>query len=412
MVVAAIGALPAEATPTSVPQSTSIPSASPTPNGAAAALAAALARKEAAAKKAAAKKAAATKKAAANAKAKQIAAAKAKTAKLRQFRAWYAGLSVAEKKAYKRLMAQRATQAKAAKVAAKKAASKQAAWQKWFNSLSPAKQAAYRKAAKAKQAKAAAAKAASLKKAGLALQKASANRITKWLRTLPRKQRLAYLHNMRVKAAQKRQAVRNARVAAKKQAAFKKWFNSLSPAKKEAFRKQQAVKLAAAKKKAALARKAAAARAKARAKALKAKKASAKNKTKIAYAQARALSARHAARNRIIIAWARALSGIYYRSGGATPSGFDCSGYVMYIFRKVGIHLTHIAQNDYLRAHRISRSQAVPGDLVFFHSSGTTGYVYHVGIYAGNGYLYHSPHTGTKSGKYKIWTNNISFGRI
>jgi cell wall-associated NlpC family hydrolase len=411
MIATAIGALPAEAA-TPSPQATTVASPTPAPNGAAAALAAALAKKEAAAKKAAAAKAAAAKKAAAKAKAHQIALAKAKTAKLRKVRAYYNRLSVSEKKAYKKLVVVRAAQAKAAKVAAKRATAKHAAWQKWFNSLSPAKQAAYRKAAKQKQAKSAASKAAALKKAALALQTARATRITKWLRTLPRKQRLAYLHKMRVQAAHRRQAVRNARVAAKKQVAFKKWFNSLTPAKQAAFRKQQAAKLVVAKKKAALARKAAAKRAAARAKALRAKKLSAKGKNKIAYAQARALTARHAARNRVVIAWARALSGIYYRSGGSTPSGFDCSGYVMYIFRKVGIRLPHFAQADYQRAHRVSRSQAVPGDLVFFHSYGTTGYVYHVGIYAGGGYVWHSPHTGARSGKTKIWTRNVSFGRL
>jgi cell wall-associated NlpC family hydrolase len=404
MIATAIGALPAEAA-TPAPQATSVASSTPAPGGAAAALAAALAKKEAAAKKAAAAKAAAAKKAAAKAKAHQIAVAKAKTAQLRKLRAYYKTLSVSEKKAYKKLIVQRAAQAKAAKVAAKNAAAKRAAWQKWFNSLSPAKQAAVRKAAKQKQAKAAASKAAALKKAGLALQKAHAARITQWLRTLPRKQRMAYLHKMRVQAAQKRQAVRNARAAAKKQAAFKKWFSALTPAKQAAFRKQQAAKAVAAKKKAALARAAAAKRA-------KAKKVSAKSKNKIAYAQARALTARHAARNRVVIAWARALSGIYYRSGGSTPSGFDCSGYVMYIFRKVGIRLPHFAQADYQRAHRVSRSQAVPGDLVFFHSHGTTGYVYHVGIYAGGGYVWHSPHTGAKSGKTKIWSSNVSYGRL
>ena len=58
----------------------------------------------------------------------------------------------------------------------------------------------------------------------------------------------------------------------------------------------------------------------------------------------------------------------------------------------------------------ISLSQAVPGDLIFFHSS--SGRVYHVAIYAGHGYVWHSPHTGTVVKLEKIWVKSFFVGRL
>jgi cell wall-associated NlpC family hydrolase len=80
--------------------------------------------------------------------------------------------------------------------------------------------------------------------------------------------------------------------------------------------------------------------------------------------------------------------GVPYVYGGSSPSGFDCSGFIMYVYAQVGVSLPHNAAAQYGHGTPVDRSQLQPGDLVFFNGLG------HAGIYVGGGSFIHSPHTG------------------
>ncbi|WP_079063129.1 C40 family peptidase [Peterkaempfera griseoplana] len=106
---------------------------------------------------------------------------------------------------------------------------------------------------------------------------------------------------------------------------------------------------------------------------------------------------------------AAAKKGAPYVYGAAGPTRFDCSGLVMWTYRKLGRKLPRTAQAQYNKADHIARSSREPGDLVFFHQ-GTR--VYHVGIYAGSGRIWHAPHSGARVRLERIWTKNVWYGRI
>lgn len=93
--------------------------------------------------------------------------------------------------------------------------------------------------------------------------------------------------------------------------------------------------------------------------------------------------------------------GVSYVWGGAGPSGFDCSGLVMYVYRKVGISLPHSSRLQYGYGRPVSRSELQPGDLVFFYSP-----ISHVGIYIGDGQMINAAGTGKGVRIDDVWTRN------
>ena len=100
---------------------------------------------------------------------------------------------------------------------------------------------------------------------------------------------------------------------------------------------------------------------------------------------------------------ARHQKGDPYVYGADGPGAFDCSGLILFSYRKAtGRSLPHWASAQSDLGERVSRRAARPGDLVIFQSGGE---VYHAGIYAGRGDLIHASRPGTNVKRDPIWTN-------
>jgi peptidoglycan DL-endopeptidase CwlO len=80
--------------------------------------------------------------------------------------------------------------------------------------------------------------------------------------------------------------------------------------------------------------------------------------------------------------------GTPYSWAGASPSGFDCSGFVMYVYGRLGVALPHSSSMLWEEGRAVTRRELEPGDVVFFNGFS------HVGIYMGGGRFVHSPHGG------------------
>lgn len=84
--------------------------------------------------------------------------------------------------------------------------------------------------------------------------------------------------------------------------------------------------------------------------------------------------------------------GTPYRHGGTTPSGFDCSGYVYFVYEKNNIKIPRSTLQQYKKGQKIPYRMAQPGDLVFFRIN--MGEISHVGIFVGNDTFVHAPSSG------------------
>lgn len=90
-----------------------------------------------------------------------------------------------------------------------------------------------------------------------------------------------------------------------------------------------------------------------------------------------------------ILAEAQKYLGCPYRAGGASPSGFDCSGFVYYVLKQLGLSPYRTPSEQYQMGNSVKKSELRVGDLVFFGS----GRITHSGIYAGNGQFIHAPNS-------------------
>lgn len=98
--------------------------------------------------------------------------------------------------------------------------------------------------------------------------------------------------------------------------------------------------------------------------------------------------------------------GTPYVSGGSAPGGFDCSGFVKYVYAQFGVSLPHKASAMRNIGTRVSAAEAKPGDLVVFTSHS------HVGIYAGNGMMYDAAKPGVPLQFRSIYSSSIVYQRV
>ncbi|EMI09537.1 C40 family peptidase [Anoxybacillus gonensis] len=89
-----------------------------------------------------------------------------------------------------------------------------------------------------------------------------------------------------------------------------------------------------------------------------------------------------------IVSFSKKFLGTPYKWGGTTPRGFDCSGFVTYVYRSFGIHLPRTAEEQYEKGKKVERSNLNAGDLVFFSTYKATAS--HAGIYIGGNKFIHA----------------------
>ena len=105
-----------------------------------------------------------------------------------------------------------------------------------------------------------------------------------------------------------------------------------------------------------------------------------------------------------IVNEAKQYLGVGYVYGGSSPSGFDCSGFVYYVFRQCGYSVTRTAVTQNRDGYEISKSELQPGDSIIFYNTSLTG-IGHSGIYIGNNQFIHA-----SSGTGRVCITDLSSG--
>lgn len=103
-----------------------------------------------------------------------------------------------------------------------------------------------------------------------------------------------------------------------------------------------------------------------------------------------------------IVAQAKNYLGVPYVYGGTSPSGFDCSGFVYYVYRQCGYSITRTATAQNGNGSFVSRDSLQPGDIVIFYNSAMSG-IGHSGIYIGDNQFIHA-----SSGSGKVVISSLS----
>lgn len=108
-----------------------------------------------------------------------------------------------------------------------------------------------------------------------------------------------------------------------------------------------------------------------------------------------------------IVAYAKKFLGVKYVYGGSSPKGFDCSGFVQYVYKHFGISLERSAASQAQHGTTVNRNNLKVGDLVFFDTNGGNNNIRHVGIYIGEGKFIHA--SSGRSAK-RVTISNLNDG--
>ncbi len=108
-----------------------------------------------------------------------------------------------------------------------------------------------------------------------------------------------------------------------------------------------------------------------------------------------------------LVKFSKTLLGTEYVYGGTTPKGFDCSGFVQYVFKHFDISLERVAASQSTQGSRVSSQDLSAGDLVFFDTDGGHNSISHVGIYIGGGQFIHA---ASGSSTRKVIISDITSG--
>ena len=116
-----------------------------------------------------------------------------------------------------------------------------------------------------------------------------------------------------------------------------------------------------------------------------------------------------------LIEYAKEYLGVPYAYGGATPDGFDCSGFTQYVAAHFDGYLPHSSSEQYHYGISIEKEDLQPGDLIFFEASDDSKEIGHVGIYIGGGKFIHAPQSGGSveiSNLSNVYFNQHYYGAI
>ena len=111
-----------------------------------------------------------------------------------------------------------------------------------------------------------------------------------------------------------------------------------------------------------------------------------------------------------VVEEARTHDGKDYRYGATGPDAFDCSGYVLYVFRQLGKSLPRSSGDQYAASTKVAKTDKRPGDLIAFHNS--DGRVTHVAIYAGDGNMWVASTGSDRVRLQAIYSSSYRVGRF